>query len=129
VNSTGFDGCQSEFIRIPQADGTLFATPDQPDDDPIPHRLALSDVMSAPGRGGRRPARLELPVREMFFRNVGIKDGPASMPTYPPDLLDRVLVGTIEPGLVFDLQLPLDQVADAYAVMDQRRAIKALLQP
>ena len=46
VNQAGFDGCQSAYIRIPQADGTLFATPEQPDDDLIPSLLALSDVMS-----------------------------------------------------------------------------------
>ena len=235
VHSTGFDGCQSELIRIPQADGTLFATPDRPDEDLVPHLLALSDVMStgwhsavtagvaagstvavvgdgavglcavlaARELGAERiiamsrhesrqkiatefgatdivadrgddgvaaimdltdgigadavceavgtaesmtqavravrpggmvgvvgvPHGVELPAREMFFRNVGIKGGPASVPTYLPDLLDRVLTGKIQPGLVFDLQLPLAQVADAYAAMDERRAIKALLRP
>jgi threonine dehydrogenase-like Zn-dependent dehydrogenase len=75
------------------------------------------------------PHGVELPVTEMFFRNVGIKGGPASVPKYLPDLLDRVLTGKIEPGKVFDLQLPLGQVAEAYAAMDERRAIKALLKP
>ena len=235
MNSTGFDGCQSELIRIPQADGTLFATPDQPDDDLVPSLLALSDVMStgwhaavtagvSPGstvavvgdgavglsavlaarelgadriiavsrhesrqklatefgasdivadrgddgvaeimeltdgigadavceavgtaesmaqavRSARPggmvgvvgvPHGVELPVPEMFFRNVGVKGGPASVPQYLPDLLDRVLTRKIEPGKVFDLELPLKQVADAYAAMDERRAIKALLRP
>ena len=46
VNRSAFDGCQSEYIRIPQADGTLFATPEQPDADLVPSLLALSDVMS-----------------------------------------------------------------------------------
>lgn len=41
----GFDGCQAERIRIPNADGTLLATPAQPDEDLIPSLLALSDVM------------------------------------------------------------------------------------
>jgi threonine dehydrogenase-like Zn-dependent dehydrogenase len=75
------------------------------------------------------PHGVELPVTEMFFRNVGIKGGPASVSEYLPDLLDRVLTGKIEPGKVFDLQLPLGQVAEAYAAMDERRAIKALLKP
>jgi threonine dehydrogenase-like Zn-dependent dehydrogenase len=48
---------------------------------------------------------------------------------YLPDLLDRVWNRQIEPGLVFDLELPLEQVADAYRAMDERRAIKALLWP
>ncbi len=46
VNKSGFDGCQAEYIRIPLADGTLFATPDQPDQEMIPSLFALSDVMS-----------------------------------------------------------------------------------
>jgi threonine dehydrogenase-like Zn-dependent dehydrogenase len=46
-----------------------------------------------------------------------------------PDLITRVWDGQIDPGKVFDLTLPLDQVADAYRAMDQRRAIKVLLQP
>lgn len=235
VNQAGFDGCQSAYIRIPQADGTLFATPEQPDDDLIPSLLALSDVMStgwhaavtagvrsgstvavvgdgavglsavlaarelgaeriiAMSRHASRqriatefgatdivaergddgvaaileltdgigadavceavgtaesmtqavrsvrpggmvgvvgvPHDVELPVPQMFFRNVGIKGGPASVPQYLPELLAKVLDRVISPGKVFDLELPLEQAADAYAAMDKRRAIKALLRP
>ena len=235
VNQSSFDGCQSEYIRIPQADGTLFATPDQPDEDLIPSLLALSDVMStgwhaatsarvSPGMtvavvgdgavglsavlaarelGAERiiamsrhesrqklatefgatdivaergdegiaaimeltdgvgadavceavgtagsmtqavksvrpggmvgvvgvPHAVDLPLPQMFFRNVGVKGGPASVPHYLPALLDKVLARTIEPGKVFDLELPLDQVAEGYAAMDERRAIKTLLRP
>jgi threonine dehydrogenase-like Zn-dependent dehydrogenase len=235
VNRSAFDGCQSEFIRIPQADGTLVTTPDQPDDDLVPSLLALSDVMSTgwhaavsagvvPGStvavvgdgavglsavlaaremGAERiiamsrhesrqklaiefgatdlvaergdegvaaimeltdgvgadavceavgtadsmaqaikavrpggmvgvvgvPHGVELPLPQMFFRNVGVKGGPASVRTYLPELLEKVLARTIEPGKVFDLELPLDQVAEGYAAMDERRAIKTLLHP
>jgi threonine dehydrogenase-like Zn-dependent dehydrogenase len=48
---------------------------------------------------------------------------------YLPDLMSRVWNRQIEPGKVFDLVLPLAQVADAYRAMDERRAIKALLRP
>jgi threonine dehydrogenase-like Zn-dependent dehydrogenase len=48
---------------------------------------------------------------------------------YLPDLIDHVLTGRIDPGKVFDLTLPLDQVAEGYKTMDERRAIKALLKP
>ncbi|MFE2119667.1 hypothetical protein ACWDT5_12860 [Rhodococcus aetherivorans] len=51
------------------------------------------------------------------------------MRAYLPDLLDRVWNGRIEPGKVFDLTLPLAQVAEAYAAMDKRRATKVLLRP
>ena len=46
---------------------------------------------------------------------------------YIPELLDDVLAGRINPGLVFDYTTDLDHVADAYAAMDERRAIKSLL--
>jgi threonine dehydrogenase-like Zn-dependent dehydrogenase len=49
--------------------------------------------------------------------------------TYLPELLADVLDGTIDPGRVFDLELPLEKVTEAYAAMDERRAIKALLRP
>ena len=74
------------------------------------------------------PHGVELPVTEIFFRNVGIKGGPASVPEYLPDLLDRVLTGD-RTGPRVRPELPLAQVADAYAAMDERRAIKALLEP
>ena len=236
VQSTPFDGCQSQYIRIPLADGTLVAMPDQPEADLVPSLLALSDVMSTgwhaavtagvrPGmtvavvgdgavglsavlaarelgaerivamsrhesrqaiarefgatdivaeRGddgvaaikeltsgvgadavceavgtsesmaqairATRPGGMvgvvglphdaeQLPVGEMFFRNVGIKGGPASVRSYLPDLMDRVWQRRIEPGRVFDLELPLEQAAEAYSAMDERRAIKVLLRP
>ena len=229
-----YDGCQAEQIRIPHADGTLLATPGQPDADLVPSILALSDVMCTgwhaavsagvgPGmsvavvgdgavglsavlasaqlgattviamsrhadrqrvatefgatqivaeRGaegvakvkeltdgigadavlecvGTEDARLqavdcvrdggnvglvgvphgELPVDSLFWRNVGLKGGPAHVRTYLPHLLELVLNRTINPGLVFDLELPLAEVAEAYRAMDERRAIKALLRP
>lgn len=75
------------------------------------------------------PHGVELPVRKMFQRNVGLLGGMAPVRRYLPDLLERVLAGTLDPGPVFDLTLPLDQVADGYRAMDERRAIKVLLQP
>lgn len=68
-------------------------------------------------------------ISTMFSRNVGLRGGMAPVRNYLPELLPLVLDGTIEPGRVFDLTLPLDRVAEAYAAMDQRRAIKVLLQP
>jgi alcohol dehydrogenase len=62
-----------------------------------------------------------------FFRNVGTRGGPAPARHYQPQLLEAVLGGEINPGKVFDLTTDLDHIADAYAAMDQRRAIKALV--
>ena len=235
LQGTGYDGCQADFIRIQNADGTLLATPDQPADDLVPSLLALSDVMCTgwhaavcaevkPGstvvvvgdgavglsgvlassqlgaerviamsrhadrqqlatdfgatdivaeRGDEgiervmeltggigadavlecvgtddsvvqalrsaRPGAMvgwvgvphvtDLPQQHMFWRNVGLRGGPAPVRSYLPDLMQRVLAGQILPGRVFDLTLPLSEVAEAYAAMDERRAIKSLLRP
>jgi threonine dehydrogenase-like Zn-dependent dehydrogenase len=234
-NGTGYDGCQAELIRVQNADSTLLATPEDPEDAMVPSLLALSDVMCTgwhaavcadvrPGstvvvvgdgavglcgvlaasqlgaerviamsrhadrqalarafgatdvvaqRGDEgveqvmemtggvgadavlecvgtedsvaqalRSARAggmvgwvgvphvtELPQEHMFWKNVGLRGGPAPVRAYLPDLLKRVWDGTIEPGKVFDLTLPLDHVAEAYAAMDQHRATKVLLRP
>ena len=234
LHGGGYDGCQAEKIRIPNADGTLVATPGQPDDDLIPSLLTLSDVMCTgwhaavcadvrPGstvvvvgdgavglsgvlaaaqlgattviamsrhadrqqvardfgathivaeRGeagiaavkeltdgvgadcvlecvGTEDARDQavgcvrpggqiglvgiphggLPMDDLFWRNVGVKGGPAHVRSYLEHLLGLVWDRTIDPGKVFDLELPLAEVAEAYAAMDERRAIKVLLRP
>jgi threonine dehydrogenase-like Zn-dependent dehydrogenase len=75
------------------------------------------------------PHGVELPVRRMFQRNVGLAGGMAPVRRYLPELLKLVLDGTIDPGLVFDATLPLDQVAEGYREMDERRSIKVLIRP
>jgi threonine dehydrogenase-like Zn-dependent dehydrogenase len=71
----------------------------------------------------------ELPIGQLFGRNIGVAGGVAPVRAYLPELLADVLAGTIDPGPVFDLELPLEKVAEAYAAMDERRAIKTLLRP
>ncbi|HET9650286.1 MAG TPA: zinc-dependent alcohol dehydrogenase family protein [Microlunatus sp.] len=235
TNGGGYDGCQAEAIRIPQADGTLVATPGQPDDALVPSLLALSDVMStgwhaavcagvgpgmtvavvgdgavglsavlaasqlgaarviamsrhasrqrlattfgatdiAAARGDEGvaaikeltdgvgadavcecvgtgesveqalrstrpgggvgfvgvPHDVQPPARLTFFSNLRVQGGPAPVRRYLPDLMARVWDRTIEPGKVFDLELPLERTAEAYAAMDRREAIKVLLRP
>ena len=75
------------------------------------------------------PHDVELPVRRMFQKNIGLAGGMAPVRKYLPELLDLTLSGAINPGLVFDLTLPLDQSPEGYAAMDERRAIKVLLEP
>jgi threonine dehydrogenase-like Zn-dependent dehydrogenase len=75
------------------------------------------------------PHGVELPVRTMFSRNVGVAGGVAPVRQYLPALRDDVLSGAIDPGLVFDLELPLERVAEGYAAMDDRSAIKTMLRP
>ncbi|MET7354092.1 zinc-dependent alcohol dehydrogenase family protein [Streptomyces mirabilis] len=228
-------GCQAEYIRVPLADGTLVATPEQPAEELIPSLLTLSDVMGTgwyaakaaevkPGatavvvgdgavglcgviaarelgaeriiamsrhasrqklalefgatdivteRGEEGVARVkeltngigadsvlecvgtqesmhqalqstrpggnvgfvgmphgvQIDGQELFFSHVGLRGGPAPVRAYLPDLIDRVAGGRINPGKVFDLTLPLDEVAEGYKAMDERRAIKTLLRP
>ncbi|MGV8969965.1 MAG: zinc-dependent alcohol dehydrogenase family protein [Microbacteriaceae bacterium] len=230
------DGAQGEKVRVPHADGTLFATPTVPSDDLIPSLLTLSDVMGTghhaavsagvgPGstvvvvgdgavglcavlaakrlgasrivamsrhadrqaiarefgatdiveeRGdagvvrikelfdgvgadcvlecvgtkesmdqairSTRPGGLvgyvgvpnggaELPIGTLFSSNVGVRGGVAPVRNYVEELLPEVLSGSLNPGRVFDLTLPLSEVAEAYAAMDERRATKVLLKP
>jgi threonine dehydrogenase-like Zn-dependent dehydrogenase len=229
------NGCQAEYVRVPLADGTLVATPEQPAEELIPSLLTLSDVMGTgwyaataaevrPGstavvvgdgavglcgviaakelgagriiamsrhesrqklalefgatdivaeRGEEGVARVkeltdgigaesvlecvgtqqsmqqalqstrpggnvgfvgmphdvQIDGQELFFSHVGLRGGPAPVRAYLPDLIERVVGGRINPGKVFDLSLPLDEVAEGYKAMDERRAIKALLRP
>ncbi len=68
-----------------------------------------------------------LPGLELFFSHVHLHGGPAPVRDYLPDLIERIMTRRIDPGKVFDLELPFDRAADAFAAMDERRAIKALL--
>jgi threonine dehydrogenase-like Zn-dependent dehydrogenase len=226
-------GTQAEYARIPHADGTLVATPGQPDVDLIPSLLAASDVLGTgwfgavaaevgPGktvavvgdgavgllgvlaakqlgadriiamsrhadrqalarefgatdivseRGDEGVARIneltdglgahsvieavgtqesmmqairstrpgghvgyvgvshdvELPGLELFFSGVHLHGGPAPVRRFLPDLIDLIWNRTIDPGKVFDLTLPLDDAAEGYRAMDERRATKVLL--
>jgi threonine dehydrogenase-like Zn-dependent dehydrogenase len=72
---------------------------------------------------------VELPGEELFFSHVHLHGGPAPVRRFLPELIDLIWNRTIDPGKVFDLTLPLDQAAEGYRAMDQRRAIKALLRP
>ena len=231
----GMSGCQAELVRVPLADGTLVATPGQPDEELIPSLLTLSDVMGTgwyaavaaevePGstvavvgdgavglsavlaavrlgaerviamsrhesrqrlarefgatdivteRGEDGAARIAdltdglgadavlecvgtdeamsqavrstrpggnigfvgvphgvtLPVKRLFAQHIALRGGPAPVRRFLPELIDLVWRREIDPGKVFDLTLPLSQVADAYRAMDERRAIKVLLRP
>jgi threonine dehydrogenase-like Zn-dependent dehydrogenase len=73
------------------------------------------------------PHVTDIPQEHMFWKNVGLRGGPAPVRAYLPDLLRRVWERRIDPGMVFDLTLPLSEVAEAYAAMDERRAVKVLL--
>ncbi|WP_169251963.1 zinc-dependent alcohol dehydrogenase family protein [Brevibacterium sp. 'Marine'] len=231
----GLGGAQAERLRVPQADGTLVATPGEPDPDLVPSLLAASDVLgtgwfgasaaeAGPGKtiavvgdgavglsavlaagqlgadrviamsrhadrqalarefgatdivtergdegiakikeltngygahsvveavgtqeammqalGSVRPGGhvgyvgvphgIAIPGEPLFFTLSHLHGGPAPVRALLPDLIDRIWDRRIDPGRVFDLDLPLDEAAEAYRAMDERRATKALLRP
>lgn len=164
------DGGQGELVRVPNAAGTLVATPSVPNDELIPSLLTLADVMGtghhAAVSAGVGPGSTVVVVgdgavglcavlaakrlgasrivamsrhadRQAIAREFGATDvveergddGVAPVRNYVEELLPEVLAGTLNPGLVFDLTLPLAEVAEAYAAMDERRATKVMLTP
>jgi threonine dehydrogenase-like Zn-dependent dehydrogenase len=73
------------------------------------------------------PHGVEVPIDTVIFRNVGLRGGVAPARKYIPELLPDVLGGRIDPGRVFDYETDLEHIAEAYAAMDERRAIKSLV--
>ena len=70
----------------------------------------------------------ELDTNKLFWKNIGLRGGRAAVTTHDRAvLLDAVLDGRINPGKVFNMSFDLDDVQEAYAAMDERRAIKSLL--
>lgn len=95
---------------------------------------SMQQALRATRSGGnvgfvRVPHGVQINGQELFYSHVGLRGGPAPVRRFLPDLITRVLDGRIDPDKVFDLTLPLDEVAEAYRAMDERRAIKVLLQP
>ncbi|MEO3930275.1 zinc-binding dehydrogenase [Micromonosporaceae bacterium B7E4] len=72
---------------------------------------------------------VELPGDELFFSGVHLHGGPAPVRRFLPELIELIYNRSIDPGKVFDLTLPLEQAADGYRAMNERRAIKTLLRP
>jgi threonine dehydrogenase-like Zn-dependent dehydrogenase len=75
------------------------------------------------------PHDVELPGEELFFAHLHLHGGPAPVRRFLPELIELICNRSIEPGKVFDLTLPLDEVGEGYRAMDERRAIKTLLRP
>jgi alcohol dehydrogenase len=88
--------------------------------------FAIAKAGAVVGRVGM-PHDATLDANLPFFRNVGTRGGPSPARFYQPQLVEAVLNGEINPGKVFDLTVTLDDIAEGYAAMDERRAIKALI--
>jgi threonine dehydrogenase-like Zn-dependent dehydrogenase len=95
---------------------------------------SMMQAIHAARRGGHVgyvgvPHGVQLDGEALFFEHVHLHGGPAPVRRFLPHLIDLVCSGQIDPGKVFDLTLPLEQAAEGYRAMDERRAIKALLLP
>jgi threonine dehydrogenase-like Zn-dependent dehydrogenase len=89
--------------------------------------MAIARPSSVVGAIGA-PHDIDVPIMDIVvYGNIGLRGGVSPARVYIPELLDDVLDGRIEPGLVFDFETGLDGVAEAYAAMDERRAIKSLI--
>jgi threonine dehydrogenase-like Zn-dependent dehydrogenase len=140
-------GAQAELLRVPLADGTLVATPELPPDDLIPSLLAASDVLGTGWFGAvaaqAGPRKTVAVVGDgavgllavLAAKQLGAEQIIAMSRHAPRQQLARdygatdVVDERIDPGRVFDLSLPLEEAAEGYRAMDQRRAIKTLLRP
>jgi threonine dehydrogenase-like Zn-dependent dehydrogenase len=93
---------------------------------------AMTQAISSARPGGAIgfvgvPHGVQFEGQTLFFAQKSLLGGPAPVRRFLPDLIDLVLSRTINPGKVFDLEVPLADVADGYRAMDERRAIKVLL--
>ena len=97
-------------------------------------RQSMNQALGTTRRGGYMsyvgvPHGVSFDGQQIFFAHVHMHGGPAPVRRFMPQLIDLVVSEKINPGKVFDLTLPLKKVAEGYRAMDERRAIKALLQP
>lgn len=93
---------------------------------------SMSQAISCARPGGHIgfvgvPHGVQIAGQDLFFAQKSLMGGPAPVRRYLPYLMDLVLNRAINPGRVFDLEIPLSDVAEGYRAMDERRAIKALL--
>ncbi len=90
--------------------------------------LSIARPGGAVGRVGVPQDETMPASRPAFFNNITVSGGPAPARAYIQELLPDVLEGRIEPGRVFDRVVRLDEVPDGYRAMNEREAIKALIE-
>jgi threonine dehydrogenase-like Zn-dependent dehydrogenase len=117
------DGGQGEGVRVPLADTTLVTVPGSGQGMQTAIDIARAGSMRFVGV----PHGVELPIGQMFSRTVGVRGGGAPVRVYLPELLEDALTGRINPRRVLDYETDLFGIGDAYAAVDERRAIKSLV--
>jgi hypothetical protein len=90
--------------------------------------VAVARAGGAVGRVGV-PHYPAVPTQQTFYNNITVGGGPAPVRAYIDDLLPDVLEGRIQPGRVFDRLIGLDEVPEGYRAMDQRDALKVMIEP
>ena len=70
---------------------------------------------------------VELDGLDLFFSTVSLLGGPAPVRRFLPELIELIMADRIDPGVVFDLTLPIEDAAEGYKAMDERSATKVLL--
>lgn len=96
------------------------------------NEVAFNQALSCVRPGGHLsfvgvPHGVSLDMSRMFAAEVHMFGGPAAVRNYLPTMINLIMSGTINPGAVFDMVLPLEQAAEGYAAMDERRATKVML--
>jgi threonine dehydrogenase-like Zn-dependent dehydrogenase len=91
--------------------------------------LSIARPGGAVGRVGV-PQDETMPASQpAFYKNVTVSGGPAPARAYIEELLPDILEGRIEPGRVLDRVVGLGEVPDGYRAMDEREAIKVMVEP
>jgi threonine dehydrogenase-like Zn-dependent dehydrogenase len=91
--------------------------------------ISIARPGGAVGRVGVPQHELMPASQPAFFNNVTVSGGPAPVRAYIKELLPDVLEGRIEPGRVFDRVIGLEEVPEGYRAMNDREAIKVMVQP
>jgi threonine dehydrogenase-like Zn-dependent dehydrogenase len=91
--------------------------------------MAITRAGGAVGRVGVPHYQTVPAAEQMFFKNVNVAGGPAPTRAYLSQLLPDVMEGRIEPGRVFDRTIGLEGVPDGYRAMNEREAIKVMIEP
>ena len=91
--------------------------------------IGIARPGGAVGRVGVPQSETIPASRPAFFENITISGGPAPARAYIEELLPDILDGRIEPGRVFDRVVGLDVVPNGYRAMDEREAIKVIVEP
>jgi threonine dehydrogenase-like Zn-dependent dehydrogenase len=125
VEHRGSDAVEA-VLKLTNGDGVDAALECVGTDESIETSVGVTRAGGMIGAVGV-PTYRNFTYQSVFWKNIGIRGGVAPARQYIPELLEDVLAGRINPGRVFDFETDLGHVAEAYAAMDERRAVKSLL--